>query len=240
MAYPQIGISFASVQHLKGLGLEFKDNFSDGSIFWAWRCEYLGEQQGLIEEGGLLKVFLTGVNQNYYWGKEYEGNGCPKVFVGVPGYPCEIIAKLSALTLAVNTQSGLFISALPRSLNEFNYMGIVRRKEADFDGVCVVLHGERVAWLSQDDITTLPLWLKIRIGNFSDGSSHIIFSYSIDGVNWLPAVGEEWIDYDSADELYSMNLSAGLFSSNYFIRPGDKNNCAGHFDSFKIKVISKD
>lgn len=244
MGYPQIGISFASVQHLKGLGLEFKDNFSDNSIHWAWNVIKHEENHRIVEENGVLKIETLSPTPNARWlcnGEAY--NEAPKVFMNVMGYPAEIVAKIEALTLGDDTQAGLFFSLYPDSQSPPYYNAIVRRKEVGaepFNGVGITdAFGNRCAWMSQDDIQNLPVWLRIRIGCYAQDAPWLSMAFSLDGATWI----ELWNDLGIFEYIagnQGAGLTVGLFISNDVFNIANFHPIVSWFGSFKMKIVTKD
>jgi hypothetical protein len=224
-------------------GVEFRDNFSEdvpsfGDMFWAWRKDNEKEDTKIIkQENGVLKIQIAEAVPDARWAN------APKVLIGLPNIPCEIIAKIGALSLGDDCQAGIFL-ANRESTGFCDHFGLVRRKtlaneHEAFNGVGVI-HGQHLTsselflHLAQDGIENLPIFLRIRIGGFSPGFEHAIFSYSLDGVTWLG----NWIDYCAIDHFSSWPLAVGLFMENY-IEGIVKNNGYVWFDFFEMKSATK-
>jgi len=229
MAYPQIGISFGSIQNLKGLGLEFKDTFSDSSIFWAWRT-YLGitpANKTIAEEEGRLKIAIASGIQGR-WDSSY--NEAPRIFISPTALPCEIITKLVEFTENNNVQAGLFIAKAPLSIGANNPLAIVRRKSTEatpIDGVAVTWDGISVLAYA-NGITTLPIWFRIRIANATYYAMKAIFDYSVDGVNWTTL----WTE-NATTVFNSYSVAAGLNAQNNVYLAGASAVYAS-FDFFRM------
>jgi len=199
MAYPQIGISFGSIQNLKGLGLEFKDTFSDSSIHWSWR-QFKGEvsQEGksIVEASGCLTLGIAATKDGLW---DATKNEAPRIFTGIIAYPCEIIAKLIAATQGARTQAGLFISKSPVSFGSEAYLTIIKRRAIDGTYQIQVIKsttGSDIILASVNTTEVLPLWFKMRVSNFCYYGATIYLDYSFDGVHYTNLYNfQGWLEF---------------------------------------------
>lgn len=184
----QVGIPLFYLQGMGGGAvLKFRDLFNDASIFWGWeqdKGEFNGASKVIQEiNGQMLLSCLAGAKA--YW----DNNYCeaPKVFIGASSYPCEIITRLDEVTTPINneTLAGLFISKSPSGYGSKNCLSIgrCRKDSAALDGLAVMQNSYVI--LSSNSITTLPVWLRMRVGSGTYDALLVYFDYSLDGVNWI-------------------------------------------------------
>jgi len=233
----QVGIPLFYLQGMGGGAvLKLRDLFNDSSIFWAWAQDKGLQDQvykTIQEINGNLGV---GVQSGWkgYWDNNY--NEAPKVYIGVLSYPCEIITRLVACSVATDTMTGLFVSKVPAGFGSYSHISIGMAKKNLVDGLAVCLNSYTV--LASNAIKTLPVWLRIRIGTDSYQSSHFYFAYSLDGLNWVDMYEfkgrEEGLNFTQTPAgvgLYAvngMNMSDG----------GTKNEVSGAFDFFEMRPRS--
>ncbi|MCK4793586.1 MAG: hypothetical protein KAV87_58195 [Desulfobacteraceae bacterium] len=218
---------------------EFIDNFGDASIFWAWQ-QFKGEldlaQKTIQEAGGKM---LLSVNASYraYWDNNYVE--APKVFVGILTYPCEIITRLDETTSPINneTLAGLFISKSPLGYGPILHysIGRVRKDSVSLDGLAVMKNSYNI--LNSNAITTLPVWLRIRVGNDSMNASHFYFDYSLDGINWVN-MWELTGDHPNSFSFAPASVGPYVVNGINLTDGGSTNGIYGKFDFFKMKLKS--
>ena len=226
--FPQKGIPFGYDQGLIGMEYKFQDFFSDSSIFWAWRS-FLGDTPAgktITEEEGRLKIAIASTKQGR-WDSTY--NEAPRLFIGALSFPCEVITKLVEFDENNNVQAGLFLSKAPANFGSSIALQIVRRKSTEgspINGVAVTRDGLTV--LASVAVITLPLWLRIRIGNDLYASMKAYFDYSIDGVNWVNL----WLE-NAAPAWNAWSVGVGLYAQNNCYQAG-ASAVYSSFDLFKM------
>jgi len=223
----------------RGAKLKFRDNFADASIFWAWQ-EYEGTLdlagKEIQEINGQIRLTILALNRGWW---DYNHCEAPKIFTGVLSYPCEIITKLDEVTTPINneTLAGLFISKRPTGFGStLHYsIGRARRTSSGLNGLAVMKDSFTI--LNSNAVTSLPVWLRIRLCSDSQYSTHVYFDYSLDGVTWVNMyeVGDDW--------LLCFNLapaSVGLYVVNGLdlTDGGSTKGIYGRFDFFQMKPQS--
>ena len=234
----QVGIPLFYLQGMGGGAvLKFRDLFNDGSVYWAWR-QHRGETPTgkLIEEANGRMLLGIQPATNGCWVTSY--NECPKVFMSPISYPCEIKTRLDTITDPINeqTEAGLFISKHPKGYGSDNEVCITRRRD-DMDtvnGLCVSRN--RTIVLASNAITTLPVWLRIRLSVAVYYSLNCYFDYSLDGINWVEMYHCEPSTY------FSFNPAAvGIAAINGTgggDPPTSKNEIVATFDHFVMRPRS--
>jgi len=222
----QVGIPLFYLQELAGAQLRFKDNFADSEKYWAWRL-FLGELSEVgktgVEENGYFELSVA-QDINGHW--DTDDNEAPRLFIGALSCPCEVKTRLDVFSDNLDNAAGIFISKAPCMFGTDLFYSFTRLHTVAEDGIAVL--GPTVkAYVA---ITTLPVWLRIRIGCGSHQSYTLYFDYSHDGVNWtnLYALDTGWA---------YLNLSSpgvGLLVNNYT----SNNAVSGRFDFFQMKPKS--
>jgi len=234
----QVGIPLFYLQGMGGGAvLKFRDLFNDSSIYWAWR-----QHKGSSAVGKLIQEadgrILLGIQPatTGCWVTSY--NECPKIFMNAIAYPCEIITRLDTITDPINdhTEAGLFISKHPKGYGADNEICITRRRD-DLDtvnGLCVSRNA--VVVLASNAITTLPVWLRIRLSSAVYYTLNCYFDYSLDGLNWVEMYHCEATTY------FSLNpVGVGLVAKNGTEGgdpPTSKSEIVATFDHFVMKPKS--
>jgi len=224
----QVGIPLFYLQELSGLRFRFKDNFADESQHWAWR----------LFKGELSEVGKEGVEQNGYYqlsvadtkdGRwDTDDNEAPRLIVGVPSVPCEIKTRLDYFTDIENSCAGLFITGGPTTFGGSHFFAIVRKHTATTDGIAVVETAQPLNGTAP--ITTLPVWLRIRLGCAAYCAINAYFDYSHDGVNWTTL----WVQNTGWQFLNITSIATGIFVNNF----SDFKAVTGRFDFFRIEPKS--
>jgi len=163
--------------------LIFKDLFRDESVHWAW-SEWLGASatgKSITEEQDYIKIAVTATTHAAW---HTTANEAPKIIIGVPGYPVEIIARLASWSENDDSMAGIFLSKNVSGTGGDTTMMFVRIRD---DGSSLNhLQVNRVGTGSVAEVawTAEPVWFRIRIGIFAWGFSNLVFSYSSDGDSW--------------------------------------------------------
>jgi len=231
--------------YLQGMGggavLKFRDLFNDASIFWGWEQDKGANHQvnKTIQEvnGQMLLSCLGG--SFAYWDANYCES--PKVFVGTLTYPCEVITRLDEVTSPINneTLAGLFVSKSPSGYGSKGHysIGRVRKDSVSLDGLAVMENSYVIK--ASNAITTLPVWLRMRIGNMTYLAGYVFFDYSLDGLNWVNMwVWHGQVGVDSG--FTTPPASVGLYVVNGIssIDGGSTNGILGRFDHFIMRPRS--
>jgi len=153
----------------------FKDHFADASIFYAWKVLGTSGIKTITEAGSVLTIATVGADARW----AVATNLAPKVSIGHPGLPCEVITKINmaGLVLDANTHAGLFMGT-PEGTSANS--GIM------FGVVATGLRAYAMDGTSHNVVAVLtkPIWLKMRISAGLTVGYHVSFQYSIDGVAW--------------------------------------------------------
>lgn len=223
----QSGIPLFYLQGQGVLKATFMDRFGDASLYWGWR-KHLGltpANKSGVEADGTYQLQCNGtINGDWDAGQ----NEAPKIFIGLNGLPCEVTTRLDYFTGNDKTQAGLFISKSPLSFGANVYLGIMRKIDGGTNGIVVT--DEAGANLALFAHTTLPIWLRMRIGCTTYNSLHIFFDYSTDGTNWT-----ELYSWAGTTKFPEADACAGLLVTNDSVT---KNLILGKFDYFKMKEMS--
>lgn len=231
--------------YLQGMGggavLKFRDLFNDANIYWGWK-QHKGTldlvQKTIQEINGQMRL---SVNAGYraYWDNNYSE--APKVGVGTLTYPCEVKTRLDETTSPINdnTMAGLFIAKTIAGFGSGVHFSIgrVRKDSLGLNGLAVMNNSYSV--LASNAITTLPVWLRMRIGVIVYNSGYVYFDYSLDGLNWINMY--EWNGEIAPNTGFSLNpASVGLYVVNGMNLQdgGTTNGIYGRFDFFEMKPKS--
>lgn len=154
----------------------FLDHFSDASIFYTWKV--LGTSGGIktvTEAGSVLTIAVVNVDARWTGAT----NLAPKVSMGHPGLPAEVVTKINLTDLIIdaNTHAGLYVGTPEgTSTNSGVMFGItsIGLRAYSMDGTLY----NNVA------VLTRPIWLKMRISAAFFVGYTVSFQYSLDGVIW--------------------------------------------------------
>jgi len=200
----------------------FKDEFDDASLFWAWRRHNTDANRTISESGGTLNISVnSGTNADF----TSSTNNAPKAIIGLPGFPCEIVAKLT-FTPNDDTMAGLvFSSNLTSATSNYCYVSRIRNDSGSQNGVTAYIGTHN--YIAE---TASTIWFKVRISSQPPGSVWSFF-YSTDGVNWtelateidpisswdgqVGLTGRNWGVYNE------VNASFEYFMATQVVSPGD-------------------
>jgi len=154
----------------------FYDHFSDADIFYAWeQINVSGATKFFTEAGSTITLTAAGVN-DCRWTSTV--NGALKLSIGHPGLPCEVTTKINSAGFAIDTlgHTGLYMG-VPQ--------GIITNAGIMFGRRNTGLYAYAMSGTTYNltAITTLPIWLKMRISADVNGF-HVSFQYSTDGIGW--------------------------------------------------------
>jgi len=230
-----IGIPLFYSQELRGIMMQFRDNFADRSLYWAWNTDEADDIRHVVSETdvpGKLSIIAEGGGTEGYNSRWRGGdNFAPKVVIGGGAYPLEIITKMENYALGVDTQAGLYIAGNPGGVG--SNMWITRcRKASGFNGL-VVMYEETVQRFAQDEIQDVPIFFRIRVGNWTYDRKKVIFGYSLNGVNWVDVYEEVSTPWDD-----TWGMGIGLFVSNDTEYLTNYNGVSAQFDYFKMRTRS--
>ncbi|MBA7609396.1 hypothetical protein ES703_16587 [subsurface metagenome] len=220
----QVGIPLFYLQGMGGGAvLKFRDLFNDGSQYWAWRL-YLGETSQIGKSGTEINgryelVAISGKNAKW----NSSSNEAPRLFMSPLAFPCEIITRLDTFTANADTYAELFVSKHVVRFGGNMYFSIGRRQA----GICVTNTG---ALLATAAITTLPLWLRIRLSSFARYALNAYFDYSLDGLNWTNL----WVQAEGFELFGDPFGGVGLCVRN----ESPYNEVVGGFDHFIMRPRS--
>lgn len=186
--------------------IDFADNFADASRYWAWKdLNTSGVVRTITESGGVLTLANTAGNGGDWWTGSNQSVRC---VIGCPGFPCTIETKLNDFTVNDVTHVGMFLSLEPYgaapSANSALLWGRLRFDAAGRN--CFSLQALGGTPTTDVASTTLPMWLRFRIGNDCYSMTLVYADYSTDGTNWTNA----WTNV-TWPTAYFNNLATGLF-----------------------------
>jgi hypothetical protein len=230
-----------------GGGYRFEDNFDGDELFWGWYKEIADAVAGIVsinQEGGCLKISIDATTETASW--DQYCNFAPKALFTLPELPAlEVVAKISSYSLGNDCQAGIIIQ------NKMSSHGpgyaLVRRKSLEnqgqpaFNGVAVARANDTMIYLemSQDNVVASIIYLRVRFCCTSYGMKNIIFSYSLDGEEWLG----NWIcqpDWFS-DIFVSGSTALGLFVCNDITHTeGERHTAFAWFDFMKMNAVLPD
>jgi len=225
----QVGIPLFYLQGMGGGAvLKFRDLFNDSDRFWAWR-EYLGATPSGKSGWEANGQYVLQVNNaiNGCWDSSYSE--ASKIFIAPIAFPLEVITRLDDIgTINNETQSGLFIAKSGVNFGANMYLAVCRKRDdaQGKNGICVV----QDYWtnLAFNSVQTLPVWFRLRIGCVAYGSIHVLFDYSLDGVNWI-----EMYEQSSGFQIFSYGeVCIGLYAGN---GSSTKLAITAKFDHFLMK-----
>jgi len=165
-----------------GGGGVFEDNFDDGSIHWAWTTLLTGATRTITEAGGVLTMHSdSGVSCDFWT----TGNDGPQIHIGSPNFPHTIVTKVDHDGAVPNLcEFGIFgcCRVYTGVANGCWIFGRRRWDASGQNGLFASRWGTALA--NVDPLTTLPIWLRLRIGGGQRIRSTCYFDYSTDGINW--------------------------------------------------------
>lgn len=186
----------------------FKDEFDDAERNSQWTDS---PGNGTITEAGDLLTIAFGPGVN----AEFSLGNAPLAMM-TPGENEIIIeTKLDSYTVNDDTATGIYITdtIAPGSGISFTRF----RNEPTRNGIMVWDVG--VGELAYVAVTTLPIWLRIRISGSGAGSA-MTFEYSTNGYYWIGLL-------EHADETW---ITVGLYASNW----GAHNAVDADFEHFRV------
>lgn len=153
----------------------FMDHFSDDSIYYTWKVLGTSGIKTVVEAGSVLTIATAAADARW----AVTTNLAPKISIGHPGLPAEIVTKINMadLVLDASSHAGLFVGTPEgTSANSGVMFGIVSAgiRAYSMDGTSYNVTAE----------LTRPIWLKMRLAaGFMFGYT-VSFQYSLDGVVW--------------------------------------------------------
>jgi hypothetical protein len=210
----------------------FKDEFGDASIGWWWKTYETSAAKTIAESGSVVTIAVTATTNADWW---TAANNAPRMFTGIPGYPCEIICKINSATINKATAAGVYISYDPDNPGAAVYISFDTRKDttaAGTEGIHATLNGTNYDTVN---VTTLPIWLKIGVTSDCRLGNSVMAWYSTDGTSWTryQSGGVDWVATNFGS---TANLCAGLYVKNWTDTGGSAtyNAVSAPFEFFKI------
>ena len=203
-----------------GGGGSFIDNFADASRHWGWYDHNTSAQKTITEAGGVLTIAVSAGTTTDWWS---AANSCPKCVTGFPGFPCEIITKLSITTVNDKVIAGMFVGGdcLGFGADYAVYFGRSRDDGTAKNGLFVESLGTRQY---TNAVLTNPIWLKILVTGDSGGSK-MTFFYSTDGISYT----------DTALVYVALARTAGMVAG-LFVKNWSGNAISAEFEFFTMTV----
>lgn len=213
----------------------WRDDFNDDILHPDW-LEYLGDNpagKSIIESAGRIN-FHVGRDVNAKWEGILGGiNQAPRVGIGIPSGPVEIIARLNTFTAEHESHAGIFIS--PTVLGTgvgmpANYFPLVLEYNEDWGPDPFLNFKERDLEYPMPPAPGLPLFLRMRkiAGGFGTGT--IFYDYSTDGETWIN------LGFYKTD-LTNPILCAGLYVGNGEAYGSPYGQIDAGFDFFEVKLL---
>lgn len=185
----------------------FMDHFSDASIHWGYRLLGISAAKTILEPVGTTLDFHVNAGTNADWSGTLDN--APHVAIGMPGWPCEIIAKISAFNEAANTNPGIFVGRTPGVAA--NYAVLF----GPYDMHQIRAYNLGAAAMNLMIHAGFPLWIKIRMTSNWNYGYMLTCWFSNDNIIWTqyehPA-GTPW-EYNSGYLSYSG--CAGMYIKNW-------------------------
>ena len=201
-------------------GGSFIDNFADASRHWGWYDHQTSAAKTITEAGGVLTIAVSAGTTTDWWS---AANSCPKCVTGFPGFPCEIITKLSITTVNDKVIAGMFVGGdcLGFGADYAVYFGRSRDDGTAKNGLFVESLGTRQY---TNAVLTNPIWLKILVTGDSGGSK-MTFFYSTDGISYT----------DTALVYVALARTAGMVAG-LFVKNWSGNAISAEFEFFTMTV----
>ena len=205
--------------------IQFRDDFDDESIYWAWRND--GNTGTVTEADNVVTLSLANLADGRGIRDGKDDN--PRLFTGVIGYPFIAECKLNSFTVNDGCSAGLYIS-MAAGYAHLDWYLIARDKDSNLghDGLAVWAAGAYKATTAE---TTLPIWLRLRVGSWGGYKSDRIYGdYSLNGTDWTNLYSTR---IDHVAPAYG-NVCVGLFAENYLSYLGNPNAIAAPFEYFRM------
>jgi hypothetical protein len=160
----------------------FLDTFLDASKHWAWKEFHTDANRIITENVGSLVITINPATNARLWNAI---NNAPKIVTGCPGWACDIVCKITAGTFNIGIYGGIYIGYDISSGGQA-YMLTMRRVKtgAGVEGIIVSDINAASAHYANNLITTLPVWLRIRMTADVRYGNNFAFHYSLDGTTW--------------------------------------------------------
>lgn len=189
----------------------FMDHFSDASIYWGYRLLGTSAAKTILEPVGTTLDFHVNAGTNADWSNTLDN--APHTATGMPGWPCEIIAKITAFSEVANTNAGIFVGRTPGVGADYAVLF------GPYGGKTIRAYNLGAGAMNLMNYVSYPLWLKIRItSNWNYGYVLTCF-YSEDNIVWTqyehPA-GTPW-QYTTGYLTYSG--CCGMYAKNWTTWP---------------------
>lgn len=211
--------------HIIGTLVNFLDNFDTDSLHQLWTKDKIDANR-TVTPSKTNKILTIAIANNAHgdWWYDPVGNqlnDAPKVIMAIPGTPAEFITKLNSYTVNDFTHAGIFISSNPQGkADDVIYLfGRYKNSITAKDGLAAL----KLSEITYVAVTTLPIWLKIKVTGKTN--SYIHFLYSTDGENYI---------------LLHTSSTAWFGTGQYYIGLFAKNmgaawaNISAPFESFKM------
>ena len=187
--------------------LAYLDNFDDDSRHWGW---YDNAKNGTITEAGdiITLAIANTVNGGIAGG---QNNG-PRCLLGDPGAPFEVKIKLNSYTVNNSTQAGICISSDSGSgtTAKWYLFGRARKDEDAVNGLAIA--GCAAGWVASNAVTTLPIYLRIRITVLGKDEAAICeAAYSTDDISYTVL---NTFSMSAFQDGYKDNFVIGIFARN--------------------------
>jgi len=196
----------------------FDDEFSDAFRDYKWTDE--ANSGSVTEAAGLLTLAVPALTNGNWWQPNIENS--PFVKYTPAEDELVIITKLNNYVVNDQTNAGLIIgttTTIPDAAGGYCY-AFCRARSGGTNGLQVIDIGNGA--LATNAVTTLPIWLRLRISGSGAGSV-IAFDYSTDNITWTT--------------LHTLNNATwtfvGLFAKNW----GVFNAISAPFEFFHIRSL---
>lgn len=212
--------------------LSYIDKFKDNSIHWSWN-QWKGASatgKSFTEAEGCVEIAVTSTTPADWTS---TSNTAPKLIIGTPGFPCEIICHLANWSDNDLSRAGIFLSKTVSGTGSDTSMFFhrVRDDSSSKDGLQVWRIGSgEVAYAAWTDN---EVWFRIRVGTIAHCNSSLVFSYGSDGDSWtdlytLPASTPASCEFPTSVPV----LATGMFVQNWAATYAA---VTGYFDHWEMR-----
>ncbi|MBA7497084.1 hypothetical protein ES702_07693 [subsurface metagenome] len=235
---PQEGIPLFYMQELANISskLKFDDRFGGDSVSWHWNI-WLGEIETgslIVVQDGKLEISIAETN-NGNWKSGH--NEAPRIYINMLSQPCIIKTKMTYFSNPLGDGfAGLFIGKQSIGDPDVDYFffgrGVDDQGSAGEDSIrvsqqCGAIQAQVVG------LTTLPIWLRIRLSCFDEKAVLAYYDYSLDNLNWTNLFehkGDPAVTLGRQDG----GQTVGLVCGNGTYLSGTYHGCHAKFDRFTI------
>jgi hypothetical protein len=192
--------------------IAFMDHFSDASIFWGYRLINTSAAKTILEPAGTLLNFQINAGTSGDWSNVNDLS--PHTATGMPGWPCEIIAKVSAFSESGLSHIGIYVGQTP---------GVAADRAVLFGcvgpGKTIIVSPLGAGAMNLMAYASYPLWLKIRMTSNWNYGYVATFFFSSDGVVWTQYENPAGTPYVYSTGFLTYSGCVGMFAKSWSTFP---------------------